>query len=182
MKKIAVIVGSNRKESINRKLAEALGKLAEGRLEFVYPDIEALPMFNDDLVENYPASARAVKDMVESADGVILVTPEYNRSIPALLKNAIDWLTRPVGENSWNGKPGAFMGTSPGKISTMAAQMHLRDIMVGLGLIIMGRPEMLIQMTPDLIDDDMKFADEDTRKFFNSFIDKFDKWIDQVKA
>ena len=121
MKKVAVLVGSNRRDSINLKFARALAKLAEGRLEFQFADIIALPMFNDDLVADLPDSVRAMKDLVAGADGVLLVTPEYNRSFTALLKSAVDWGTRPAGENSWNGKPGAIVGASPGVIGTTAA-------------------------------------------------------------
>lgn len=182
MKTIAVLVGSNRKQSINLKFARALGKLAQGKLDFRYADLGAMPMFNDDLVADLPQSVRAMKDLVAQADGVLLVTPEHNRTFTALLKSAIDWGTRPYGENSWNGKPGAIVGASPGAIGTMAAQVHLRSVMSGLGLIVMGQPEMLIQLPPDLIDDDFNVTNDKTREFFQGFIDRFDAWIERTAA
>ena len=180
MKKVAVLVGSNRRESLNLKFAKALAKLAEGRLEFVFADIANMEMFNDDLVENFPAAPQAMKDVVASADAVLLVTPEYNCTITAVLKSAIDWGTRPVGENAWNGKPGAIVGATPGAIGTAAAQMHLRSIMTGLGLILMGRPEVFVQVGPDLIDENSNITNEDTKKFLSGFIDSLAKWIDRV--
>ena len=180
MKKVAVLVGSNRRESINMKFAKALAKLAEGRLAFHFADIASMPMFNDDLVADLPGSVRSMKDLVAQADAVLLVTPEYNRTITAVMKSAIDWGTRPAGQNSWNGKPGAIIGATPGAIGTAAAQMHMRSIMTGLGLILMGRPEVFLQMKPDLIDEDFNITNEDTKKFLSGYIDSFSAWIDRV--
>lgn len=180
MKTIAVLVGSNRKKSVNLKFARALEKLAEGKLKFDFVDLPAIPMFNDDDVADYPAAAQALKDKVAAADGVLFVTPEYNRSIPALLKSAIDWGTRPPGHNSWNGKPMAIVGATPGVIGTAVAQAHLRSIMVILGGIVMGRPEVYFQMKEGLVDDDHNVTSEDTAKFLTGFLDGFAKWIDKV--
>ncbi|MCR4265761.1 NADPH-dependent FMN reductase [Nitratireductor sp. ZSWI3] len=177
MKTIAVLVGSNRKESINLKFAQALEKLAAGRLKFDYVDLVSLPMYNDDDIPNYPASAQALKDKVEAADGVLFVTPEYNRSIPPILKNAVDWASRPWGKNSWVGKHAAIVGASPGAIGTIAAQMHLRAIMVGLGTILMGRPEVYFQMRPGLVDENNDITDPETKTFLSGFIDDFASWV-----
>src|SRR4029453_18463879 len=132
MSKIAVIVGSLRRDSINRKLAEALAKLAGPKLEFTYVRIDDLPLFNQDLEPNPPAAVTRIKGQIESADGVLVVTPEYNRSIPGVLKNAIDWASRPYGKNSFNGKPTAAIGASGGAIGTAAGPPHLRTLLTYL--------------------------------------------------
>ncbi|WP_336072220.1 NADPH-dependent FMN reductase [Nitratireductor rhodophyticola] len=177
MKKILVLVGSNRKESINRKFAEALEKLADGRLEFEYFDLTALPMYNDDDVAEYPASAQQLKDSVAAADGILFVTPEHNRSIPAILKNAIDWASRPWGQNSWTGKATAIVGSSPGAMGAIAAQIHLRSIMVSLGATLMTSPEVYLQMKPGLVDENNDIANEDTRAFLSGFVDRLSAWV-----
>ena len=132
---LAVIVGSNRRDSINRKLAHALARLGAGSFEASFPRIDDLPMFNQDLEGNLPAEVVRFKSELARADGVLIVTPEHDRSIPALLKNAVDWGARPYGKNSWAGKPAFITGTSPGAIGSALAQQHLRSIMVGLGAI-----------------------------------------------
>src|SRR5450755_2760547 len=114
--KIAVIIGSNRRESINRKLAQALTGLADDKIAFSFVQIDDLPLYNQDLEAELPNSVARLKAEIASADGLLFVTPEHNRSIPAVLKNAIDWGARPYGRNSWTGKPVAITGTSPGAI------------------------------------------------------------------
>ncbi|EKF17242.1 NADPH-dependent FMN reductase [Nitratireductor pacificus] len=178
MKKIVVLVGSNRRESINLKFARALGRLASGRLEFDFADLSALPMYNDDDLAQPPAAVRALKEKVAAADGVLFVTPEYNRSIPALLKNAIDWVSRPYGDNDWAGKAAAIVGTSPGVIGTATAQMHLRTIMISLGGTLMGQPEVFLQYKEGLFDNENAVTDEGTEMFLNGFIDRFVGWVD----
>ncbi|WP_265517026.1 NADPH-dependent FMN reductase [Nitratireductor luteus] len=181
MKKIAVLVGSNRKESVNLKFARALEKLAAGRLAFDYVDLSALPMYNDDHMDPFPEAARSMKDRIEAADGVLLVTPEYNRSVPPLLKNAIDWASRPYGKNSWVDKPAAIVGASPGVIGTAAAQMHLRSIMVGLGTVLMGRPEVYLHVKPGLIDDDDDVTDPEAETFLRGFLESLIGWVSVEK-
>jgi chromate reductase len=127
--KVAVVVGSNRRDSINRKLAQALAGLAEGRLAFHFVSIEDLPLYNQDLEGELPQSVVRFKSEIAAADAVLFVTPEHNRSIPAVLKNAIDWGARPYGQNSWSGKPAAITGTSPGALGTAVAQLHLRQVL-----------------------------------------------------
>ncbi|MGE0233262.1 MAG: NADPH-dependent FMN reductase [Flavobacteriaceae bacterium] len=177
MKTIAVLVGSNRKESLNLKFARALEKLAEGRLKFDFVDLAAIPMFNDDQVADMPAPARLLKEKVAAADGLLFVTPEYNRSIPALMKSAIDWGTRPPKENVFAGKRGAIAGATPGAVGTAAAQMHLRAILVSTGVLLHGRPEVFFQAKPGLIGDDLTFTDEGTREFLSGFIDTLAAWV-----
>ena len=134
--KIAVIVGTNRRESINRRLAQALGKLRPDRLDFPFVRIDDLPIYNQDDEANLPASVVRFKAEIEAADGILFVTPEHSRSIPAVLKNAIDWGARPWGKNSWTGKVAAVTGTSPGAISTALAQQHLRQILGAQGVVL----------------------------------------------
>jgi len=169
---LAVIVGSNRRDSINRKLAHALAKLGAGSFEANFPRIDDLPMFNQDLEGNLPAEVLRYKNELARADAVLIVTPEHDRSIPALLKNAVDWGARPYGKNSWVGKPAFINGTSPGAIGSALAQHHLRSIMVGLGATLLGG-EAYVIFKPDLVDEAGNIADEGTRQFLQGFIDRF---------
>jgi len=177
MTKIAVLVGSLRKDSINRKLAGALEKLAEGRMEFVYADLAELPHYNDDLWENIPDSVKALKATVDTADAVLMVVPEYNRTYPGVIKDAIDWGTRPWGKNSWNGKPAAITGTSPGAIGSAIAQHHLRTTMVTVGTAVMGQPELYYAFKPEHFDADGAVTDDSTRDFLQAWVNAFADWI-----
>jgi chromate reductase, NAD(P)H dehydrogenase (quinone) len=170
--KIAVIVGSNRRESINRKLAEALARLGGDRLSFSFVQIDDLPLYNQDLEADLPKSVSRFKAEVASADGLLFVTPEHSRSIPAVLKNAIDWGARPYGQNSWAGKPAAITGASPGAIGTAIAQAHLRQILGVLGVLV-NSGEAYITFKPGLVDANGAIADEGVRGFLKSFIDQF---------
>ena len=170
--RIAIIVGSNRRDSINRKLARALAKLGADKFDGSFVRIDDLPMFNQDLEGNLPEEAVRFKSEIANADGVLIVTPEHDRSIPSLLKNAVDWGARPYGKNSWAGKPGFITGTSPGAIGTALAQQHLRSIMVGLGMILLGG-EAYVTFKPNLVDEDGNIADEGIRKFLQGFLDRF---------
>lgn len=179
MSKIAVVVGSLRKGSYNKKLGLALEKLAKGKMEFVFVDIGSLPLFNQDLEADVPASVTKLKSDIESADGVLFITPEYNRSIPGVLKNAIDWASRPYGSNSWAGKPAAICGTSPGAIGTAVAQNHLRAITGGfLDMPTMGQPEMYVAYKEENFDADNNVVNENTRKFLEGFLGKFASWVE----
>jgi chromate reductase len=169
---VAVVVGSNRQGSINRKLAHALVKLAEGKLALRIAQIDDLPMYNQDLERPLPPSVARLKAAIEGADALLFVTPEHNRSIPAVLKNAIDWGTRPYGRNSWAGKPATIIGTSPGAIGTALAQQHLRQVLGDLGAVVLGG-EAYVAHKPDFIDQTDSVVDEGTRRFLQSFIDQF---------
>jgi chromate reductase, NAD(P)H dehydrogenase (quinone) len=169
---IAVVVGSNRRASINRKLARALAKLAERKLAVNFVRIDDLPMYSQDLEVPLPASVARLKAEIERADAVLLVTPEHNRSIPAMLKNAIDWAARPYGRNSWAAKPAAIIGASPGAIGTAVAQQHLRQVLGNLGALVMGG-EAYVAYKPELIDDADVITDAGTRSFLQSFVDRF---------
>lgn len=142
MTKIAVFVGSLRKESINRQFALELEKLLPEGVTFEYAEMN-LPLHNTDLEANYPAVAQQNKDLVESADGVLFVTPEHNRSFTAVLKNAIDWTSRPWGTNSFAGKPVAIAGVSS-SLATAQAQQQLRNVLLYLDTKLMGQPEMYV--------------------------------------
>jgi chromate reductase len=176
---LAVVVGSNRRESINRKLAHALAKLGADRFDTYFVRIEDLPMFNQDLEGNLPAAVMRYKDEIGRADGVLIVTPEHDRSIPAVLKNAVDWGARPYGKNSWAGKPALITGTSPGAIGSALAQHHLRSVMTGLGMILLGG-EAYITFKPNLIDDHGNIGDESTQKFLQGFINRFATLVERL--
>lgn len=170
--KVAVVVGSNRRESINRRLARALVKLGGDGLDFRFVQIDDLPLYNqDDEASLAPAVVR-FKSQVAAADAVLFVTPEHSRSIPAVLKNAIDWGARPWGQNSWTGKVAAVTGTSPGAIGSALAQQHLRQILGAQGMVLAGG-EAYLQFKPDRIAADDTVSDESTRGFLKSFLDQF---------
>lgn len=170
--KVAVIIGSNRRDSINRKLAQALARLGEARLAFHFVAIEDLPLYNQDLEGELPQCVVRFKSEIAAADALLFVTPEHNRSIPAVLKNAIDWGARPYGQNSWSGKPAAVTGTSLGALGTALAQLHLRQVLGTLGALVMGG-EAYISFKPGLVDSNGTIADETTRGFLQAFIDQF---------
>jgi len=170
--KVALIAGSNRRESINRKLAQALARLGAPGLEFKLVQIDDLPIYNQDNEGSLPASVVRFKSEIAAADGIVFVTPEHNRSIPTVLKNAIDWGARPWGKNNWTGKLAAVTGTSPGAIGAALAQQHLRQILGAQGVVLMGG-ETYITFKPGLIDADNNVTDESVRGFLKSFIDQF---------
>ena len=169
--KLGLIVGSNRRQSINRQLAKALGRLAGDAFAADFIRIDDLPMYNQDLEAALPDSVTRFKRDIEACDVLLFVTPEHCRSIPALLKNAVDWGSRPWGKNSWTGKLAAVTGTSPGAIATAIAQQHLRAILSDLGMVVMGG-EAYITFKPDLIDESDTITDESVRKFLKAFVDQ----------
>jgi chromate reductase, NAD(P)H dehydrogenase (quinone) len=170
--RIAVIVGSNRRDSINRKLARALVRLGADKFDASFARIDDLPMYNQDNEGNLPPEVVRFKNELARADGVLIVTPEHDRSIPAVLKNAIDWGARPWGKNSWTGKPAFITGTSPGAIGSALAQQHLRLVMTGLGMILLGG-EAYVTFKPNLIDEHGTIGDDSTGKFLQDFVDRF---------
>lgn len=169
---VAVIVGSQAKDSINRKLAQALTQLAPEALKFSFVDISALPMYNRDLEGARPVSVNQFTDTLSKAQAMLIVTPEHNRSIPAVLKNAIDWGSKPMDKNVWRDKPVAITGTSPGAIGTAVGQQHLRQIMGILGSSVMGG-EAYVSFKPDMLDENHNVVNEDTRNFLRAYIEKF---------
>ena len=180
--KVAVFVGSLRKASFNRKLAKAVEKLVPDDFEFDYISIDRLPLYNQDFDENYPAECTQLKRQIESADALLFVTPEYNRSIPGVLKNALDIASRPWGTNSFAGKPGAAIGISVGSTGTSMAQQHLRNVLMYLDVPLLGQPEVYVQFKDGLIDDEGNISSEGTQKFLQGFADKYVAWVKQHQA
>ncbi|MCD6034714.1 MAG: NADPH-dependent reductase [Rickettsiales bacterium] len=178
---IAVIVGSLRKESFNRKFAEALIKLAPSEFSFTHVQIGDLPLYNQDDDDNQAASVKRLKSEISSANGLLFVTPEYNRSIPGVLKNALDHGSRPYGKSVWGGKPAGVIGVSPGAIGTALAQQHLRNILAYLDVPTLGQPEAFIQMKEGLFDQSGNIG-EGSRKFLQGWMDKYVPWIKKHKA
>ncbi|MEN5206754.1 NAD(P)H-dependent oxidoreductase [Stenotrophomonas terrae] len=181
--RIAVFVGSLRKESINRRLALALEKLAGDRAKFEYIQIGDIPLYNQDHDTQFPAQGTRMKNQVRAADAVLFVTPEYNRSIPGVLKNAIDTASRPYGDNAFAGKPAAVVGTSIGAIGSALAQQHLRNVLVFVDLAVMPQPEAFVQFKDGLIEADGTISNDGTRQFLQGYVDKFLAWTEhQLKA
>jgi len=177
MHRISVIVGSLRKDSINLKLAKALGKLSPGKFDFKIVELNDVPMYNEDLWENPPEAVLKLKKDVELSDAVLFVTPEYNRSFSPVIKNAIDWGTRPYGQNSWKDKPAAIAGASPGAIGTAAAQVQLRAILPVLAMPVMSQPELYLQFKEEDFDADANVINPKTKEFLSKFMSAFDEWI-----
>ena len=180
--KVAVIVGSLRKESINKKLALAVSGMFADRFELLRVDISDLPLYNQDFDADFPASGVRFKQQVEAADALLFVTPEYNRSIPGVLKNAIDLGSRPSGSNSFAGKPAAIIGTSPGARGSALAQQHLRNVLVGLDVLAMAQPEVTVQFQEGLIDAEGHIDNERTQKFLQRFVDAYSTWLIKTLA
>ena len=177
--KVAVVVGGLSRNSINRGLALALAKLARPRLDLRIVEIGDLPLFNQDLEAELPAPVQRFKAEIEGADAVLFVTPEYLRTIPAALKNALEWGQRPWGRNSWAGKPGAIAGASLGAIGTAVAQSHLRSIATVLDIALISQPEIYLTLKPGTIDENGDIGDEGLRTLLNNWVDRFSGWIAQ---
>jgi chromate reductase len=175
---VAVLVGSLRKASFNRKAANALAALVPAGLRLKIVEIGRLVLYNEDLDEAPPAEWVAFRDEIKAADAVLFVTAEYNRSVPGVLKNALDVGSRPYGKSAWNGKPGAVMSVSPGAIGGFGANHHLRQSLVFLNVPTMQQPEAYVGGAATLFAEDGKIANENTAKFFKSFIDAFAAWIE----
>lgn len=175
--KVAVIIGSLRKDSMNLKLGKALAKLGQDQFETTFLQIGDLPLFNQDLETNFPEVVTKLKNDIASADAILFVTPEYNRSMPGPLKNAIDWCSRPYGKNSFAGKPGAICGASPGAIGTACSQNSLKPTLSYLDIALMGQPEVYLQFTEGLIDGEGNISNEKTTLFLQKFVDAFAEWI-----
>src|SRR5687767_6965032 len=170
--RIAVVVGSLRRDSINRKLANALATLVPADFELVQLRIDDLPLYNQDDDANPPAAAKRLKEEIRQAHGVIFVTPEYNRSIPGVLKNAIDHASRPYGDSAWAGKPAGVIGASIGAIGTAVAQQHLRNILAYLNVPTLGQPEAFVHAKEGLFDESGNIG-EASRKFLQTWVDTY---------
>ena len=178
--KVGYFIGSLAKASINRKLCQALVRLAPRELEMSEIPFKDLPLYSYDYDADFPAPARAFKDALARVEAVLFITPEYNRSIPGGLKNAIDWASRPYGKNSFTRKPSAVIGTSPGAIGTAIAQQHLRSLLGYCNSPQMNAPEAYIQFTPGLITDDGQVTNEKTEEFLRNYISQFHAFIMRV--
>lgn len=178
--KVGYLVGSLATASINRKLAKALVRLAPRELEMTEISFKDLPLYSYDYDADFPAAAKAFKNAIASVDAILFVTPEYNRSIPGGLKNAIDWASRPYGNNSFTRKPSAVIGTSPGAIGTAVAQQSLRSVLSFCNSPQMNAPEAYIHFTPGLIGDDGEVTAESTEKFLRNFMVEFHAFIARV--
>ena len=176
---VAVFVGSLRKESFNRKLANALIVMAPAPLKLEIVEIRQLPLYNQDDDANPPAASAAFKARVQKADAVLFVTPEYNRSVPGVLKNAIDIASRPYGKSAWDGKPGAVISLSPGTVGGFGANHHLRQSLVFLNVPAMQQPEAYIGNAPKLFDEAGKLTDDSVRDFAHKFLHAFARWIER---
>ena len=174
---IAVFVGSLRKESLNRKLAKALAELAPSSLKLDIVEIGQLPLYNQDFDEDPSPVYVEFRARVRAADGVLFITPEYNRSVPGALKNALDVASRPYGQSAWNGKPGAVISASPSAIGGFGANHHLRQSLVFLNVPAMQQPEAYIGGADKLFDASGKLASDGTRKFLQQFIEAFTNWV-----
>jgi chromate reductase, NAD(P)H dehydrogenase (quinone) len=169
--RIAVVVGSLRRESFNRQLADALARLAPKELEFAQVRIDDLPLYDQDDDAHQAEPVRRLKTEIAAAQGVLFVTPEYNRSIPGVLKNAIDHASRPYGQSAWADKPAAVIGISVGAIGTAIAQQHLRTVLAYLDMPTLGQPEMFLQNKPGFFDN------EDTKQFLQKFVERFAAFV-----
>ena len=178
--KVGYFVGSLSAHSINRKLARALVRLAPPELEMGEIGYGELPLYNRDLDQAYPPAAQELKAAIGRADAILFVTPEYNRSIPGPLKNAIDWGSRPWGQNSFTRKPTAVIGTSPGKIGTAVAQQQLKSVMSFCNAPQMNSPEAYVQFKPDMITDDGEVTVESTETFLRNYMAEFHAFITRV--
>lgn len=175
--RIAVVVGSLRRESINRKLANAVCRLAPAELSFSQPEIGDLPLYNQDQESDPADSVKRLKAEIKAAQGVIFVTPEYNRSIPGVLKNALDHASRPYGQSVWAGKPAGVLGASGGAIGSAIAQQHLRGVLAYLDMPTLGQPEAFIQVKDGMFDQAGDIAIESTRTFLRGWMEKYAAWV-----
>ena len=178
-RKVAVIVGSLREGSYNRLTAKALARLAPEGLDLEIVEIGPLPIYNQDLDKEPPREWEDFRERIRAADAVLFVTPEYNRSVPGVLKNAIDVGSRPYGKSVWDGKPGAVMSVSPGSIGGFGANQHLRQSMVFLNVPMMQQPEAYIGGAGDIFDDEGT-PNERTANFLRKFITAYAAWVEKL--
>lgn len=173
---IALFIGSLRKDSYNRKIAQALIKMAPADFSFNEMPVGKLPLYNQDDDKNQCEDVNKMKQDILSSNGVLFVTAEYNRSVPGVLKNAIDHASRPYGQNSFAKKPAGVIGVSPGSAGTAMAQQHLRNILAYLDMATMGQPEAFVHATEDMFGENGKLS-ERSQKFLQNYMDKFVAWV-----
>ena len=174
---VAIVIGSLRSASFNRQLAGAVERLAADRFAFRILQIGDLPLYNQDHDAEFPAAGLRFKAEIEQADALLFVTPEYNRSMPGVLKNAIDVASRPAGSKTFDGKRAAIIGTSPGAHGTVSSQQHLRNVLAAVGVAVLPQPEIAIQFKEGLLDASGDVVDERVRKRLLLFLDRFEVWL-----
>ena len=177
---IAVIVGSLRKESFCRKTALALAALAPENLQLEIVEIGALSLYNQDLDDSPPSEWLTFREKVRAAEGVLFVTPEYNRSVPGVLKNAIDIGSRPYGKSAWDGKPGAVISVTPGNTGAFGANHHLRQTLMFLNVLTMQQPEAYFSNASTYFGPDGALVNDETKKYMKRFIDAYGKWVERL--
>jgi chromate reductase len=178
---IAVVVGSLRQDSLNRKLANAIVRLAPSEFSFQQLTIGDLPLYNQDDDANPAESVKRLKGEISAADGVLFITPEYNRSLPGVLKNALDHASRPYGQSAWAGKPAGVLGVSVGATGTGLAQQHLRNVLAYLDMPTLGQPEAFIQAKEGLFDESGNIG-PDSKKFLQGWMDRYVDWVKKHTA
>lgn len=179
--KVLGISGSLRKGSFNSAALAAAKELAPENVEIEIFDIASIPPFNQDDEADPPASVKELKEKIKASDAILFSTPEYNYSIPGVLKNAIDWASRPYGKSAWDGKPAAIMGASPGPIATARAQYDLRKMMVFLNMFPINKPEVMIGNCADRFDEDGNLTHEPTKEFIKQMLDALAAWTKKLK-
>lgn len=179
---IALVVGSLRRESFNRHLANAVIRLAPSEFAFTHLRIDDLPLYNQDDDGNQSEPVKRLKKEIASAQGLMFVTPEYNRSIPGVLKNALDQASRPYGQNAWARKPGGMMGASIGAPGTCMAQQHLRNMLAYLDVPVLCQPEAFIQVKEGLFDENGNIGNADTKKFLQGWMDSYVAWVKRLAS
>ncbi|WP_431710501.1 NADPH-dependent FMN reductase [Glutamicibacter uratoxydans] len=177
---IGYFVGSLSSTSINRTLSRALIKLAPDTLSFNEIPIKDLPLYSQDYDESYPAEGTALKQSIEASDGLLIISPEYNRSIPGALKNAIDWASRPWGTNSFARKPTGLIGASPGAIGTAVMQSNMRSVLSFLDAPQLNSPEAYLSFNPETFSDDGTINDDSTREFLQHYMDEYVAFVQRV--
>jgi chromate reductase len=178
--RVGYFVGSLSSTSINRVLSKALVRLAPADLRFTEIPIGDLPLYSQDYDASFPPEARALKDAIAASDAILIVSPEYNRSIPGALKNAIDWASRPWGQNSFDNMPAAVIGASTGQIGTAMAQQSLRGVLSFCNARQMTTPEAYIQYSPEVFTDEGDVTNESTREFLGNYMREFRIYIERV--
>jgi chromate reductase len=175
MIKVVVLVGGISRSSLNRRLFEEVALINDTSLDFLVADIESLPFFSQDIEHTPPTSVMKFKELIASAEAVLIVTPEYNRSLPGVLKNALDWASRPAGYNLWASKPTAIMGAATGAIGTFGAQQHLRQVCSQLDMPVMNQPAFYFNATTGM--DAERHLTERSAEHTRKFLVAFEKWV-----
>ena len=177
---ILIIYGSLREKSINKMLARAVAALAPASMSVEVLGLAELPLYNPDLESAFPEVAKKSKEKIRNADGIIIVTPEYNRSIPGVLKNMLDWTSRPYGDNAWAGRPVGVLGASPGNLGATLAQYHLKQILGYLNTHILGQPEFHLNATGKF-DDNGNLTDPTTKEYITKYLATFEAHVAKIK-